>query len=110
MKNHFTANVTTSTTREYDVINMSNATPLDSLGTFVASGLGMRLSNAVAMTFNLGVYNFSSGMISYFLREIMLLCILQKSHCLTARFGGLPFDSSDNAQCHISSGKLQPPG
>ena len=27
MKNHFTANVTTSTTREYDVINMSNATP-----------------------------------------------------------------------------------
>jgi len=79
-----------------------------SLGTFVASGLGMRLSYAVAMTFNLGVYNFSSGMISYFLREVMLLCILQKSHCLTARCGDLPFDSSDNAQCHISSGKLQP--
>ena len=80
----------------------------DSLGTFVASGLGTRLSYAVAMTFNLGVYNFSSGMISYFLREVMLLCILQKSNCLTARCRGLPFDSSDNAQHHISSGKLQP--
>jgi len=36
----------------------------DSLGMFVALGLGMRLSYAVAMTFKLGVYNFSSGMIS----------------------------------------------
>ena len=28
MKNHFTANVTTSTAREYDVTNTSNVTPL----------------------------------------------------------------------------------